>query len=216
MSAKLQLVGMRFGRLTVTDSAGAKHGVTMWRCECDCGGNKEIRGSRLVQGKTSSCGCLVAETMRSMVIKHGATGTRTYKAWDSMKQRCFNPKSQYFAAYGGRGISVCARWMESFENFFTDMGDPPEGMSLDRFPDVDGNYEPGNCRWATDAQQSRNRRTSIFVAFNGETKCISEWAECLGMNYSTVRHRLKQVDPSIAFNDAAYKQWSSRRRKEAA
>lgn len=109
-------------------------------------------------------------------LKHGMSSTSVYKAWAEMRRRCENPKSHAWPDYGGRGISVCERW-RSFENFLSDMGPRPTGTTLDRYPNNDGNYEPGNCRWATDSQQARNKRTNALYTAFGETKTCVEWAE---------------------------------------
>lgn len=114
--------------------------------------------------------------------------TKTYKAWAAMLQRCNNPNTYNYCDYGGRGIKVCERW-KFFENFFEDMGEVPEGKSLDRI-DVNGNYEPSNCRWATSSEQARNRRNNNFITYNGITKPLAEWAETLGISYSVLRTRL--------------------------
>jgi len=122
-------------------------------------------------------------------LTHGFTGTRTFKSWESMKQRCFNPNSKDYARYGGRGISVCDRWHHDFEAFLSDMGERPEGCTLDRI-DVDGHYEPSNCRWADIKTQQRNTRVSKHLTFNGETKPLIEWADELKMYHSTLLRRL--------------------------
>lgn len=147
------LTGMRFGRLTVIAAAGIKSRQRQWRCVCDCGGTKVVAGSSLKSGCTKSCGCLNSETARKARTSHGMFGAPEYNSWAAMIQRCTNEKEKRFADYGGRGIKVCARWLESFENFYADMGERPEGMTLDR-KENDGNYEPSNCRWATKLEQS--------------------------------------------------------------
>jgi hypothetical protein len=124
---------------------------------------------------------------------HGMSYSRPYGIWRSMKERCLNKNSPAWRHYGGRGITVCDRWME-FENFYADMGDPPAGMELDRI-DNDGPYTKENCRWATIKQQGRNRRTNRMITFRGETKCVTEWAESLGMRPSALIHRLDKGWP---------------------
>jgi hypothetical protein len=149
----------RFGRLLAIEPTGEKRwGVTIWRCICDCGAEKTAAVNSLKSGLVQSCGCLLSETARKRKTTHGMYKTPVYQSWDSMIQRCTNPATKKFSDYGGRGIAVCERWL-AFENFYADMGDRPEGHTLDRI-NVNGNYEPGNCRWATAKQQSRNKRTT--------------------------------------------------------
>lgn len=121
--------------------------------------------------------------------KHGMTGTFTFKTWDSMRQRCRNPDNKDFANYGGRGISVCDRWNE-FQTFLADMGERPSGMTLDRI-DVNGNYEPSNCRWATPKAQSRNKRNNVVVEFDGQQMTVAEWAEKTGIERKTLEYRIR-------------------------
>src|SRR5574343_1607894 len=123
-------------------------------------------------------------------VTHGLTHSTTYDAWAQMKSRCSNPNTHCFAMYGGRGISVCDRWRDSCEAFMSDMGERPSPLhSLDRV-DTDGNYEPGNCRWATNEMQARNRRNNVLLTHDGETMCISAWAERIGIHRKTLEKRL--------------------------
>jgi hypothetical protein len=151
------LTGQRFGRLVALRAESAD-GVRRWVCICDCGNEcRYLTGDLRRKVGVTSCGCKRAEALSAKRAPvHGMTRTRTYKSWQSMHQRCANPNTKHFAYYGGRGISVCARWNE-FANFLEDMGVRPPGRTLDRI-ETDGNYEKGNCRWATPAEQQANRR----------------------------------------------------------
>lgn len=162
------MVGQRFGRLVVlaVDSKDANY-MVFWYCRCDCGNNKVIVGTRLRNGKTKSCGCLAREQAASRAKArnattpprktHGLRRSPEYRAWQNMKKRCLSPNAVQYPYYGLRGISICAEWMR-FESFYADMGPKPSRVhSLDR-KDNDGNYEPGNCRWATKVEQATNRR----------------------------------------------------------
>lgn len=153
----IDLTGQRFGRWTVLSRAeDYRRGIPQWSCRCDCGKAGVVRANILKAGESKSCGCLNREMKRN--YSHGLSQTRTYEAWKHMIQRCTNPHAKHFSYYGGRGITVCERWLSSFENFLADMGERPPGLTLDRYPDNDGNYEPDNCRWATWTQQAANRR----------------------------------------------------------
>lgn len=149
------LENTRFGRLVALTKVKVNDRVK-WNCICDCGNFKIVSGCKLKSGNTKSCGCLQRESR----ITHGRSSTKLYKSWSVMINRCINPNCPSYPDYGGRGITVCDRWKYSFENFLEDMGERPEGMSLDR-KDNDGNYEPSNCRWATGTQQEFNKRVRI-------------------------------------------------------
>ena len=145
----------RFGRLVVLGRDPNKNGFVVWRCACECGGTKSVLGSNLRNGNTTSCGCKLIERNSS----HGMTNTPTYTSWYAMKSRVKGHGEKHKADYLDRGITMCDRW-QSFENFYADMGERPEGMTLDRI-DNDGNYEPQNCKWSTALEQASNKRAPV-------------------------------------------------------
>ena len=184
------LTGQTYGAWTVVDRAGRKGNNATWNCRCRCGTVREVSGTSLVKGKSQSCGCVRSDHQRAVVTTHGQEGTRLYKIWTQMKQRCCNPKAPNYAEYGGRGITVCPEWLRSFESFLADMGHPPsDDHTLDR-RDNDGHYTKLNCRWATRSEQQRNKRNSRFITFQGETKNVVEWAELYGLHYTTLAKRV--------------------------
>lgn len=187
-----EFVGRKFGRLTVISKLGSNKRRTVWLCICDCGTFASADRNALNTGTKKSCGCWRHEHGKSRGLqnkKHGMATSSTYKSWRAMRTRCLNPRDEHWENYGGRGITICKRWMDSFENFLSDMGIRPHGRTLDRI-NINGNYEPENCRWSTPTEQSRNQRRNRVVSFNGETMCISAWGEKLGISHSAVTKRL--------------------------
>lgn len=194
------LTGQIFGRLTVLKRVPCQVKSVVWECLCSCGSKKNVRSGDIVSGRTVSCGCrgreVAAENGRLNVGKkqdrhgHARRNTSTYGIWRGMKQRCLNKNSGEYVNYGGRGISVCDRWLV-FDNFLADMGERPEGHHIDRINN-DGNYEPANCRWVTPKQNQRHTRKSRMVEAFGEVRCLAEWAELKGIRALTIHKRLRR------------------------
>ena len=183
-SHTMDLAGQRFGRLVALERIDKKR----WRSACDCGGEAASSTQNLVSGKARSCGCLNREISAVTSRRHGGHGTRAYQVWDAMLQRTTNPKTKQFSDYGGRGISVCAVWLD-FANFLADMGQPPDGYSLER-TNNDLGYCKDNCEWATRTAQQRNRRVNRMISYNGEVKCLAEWAEQFSLTSKVITGRL--------------------------
>lgn len=188
---RANLVGQVFGFLTVVEESGrTAKGAIEWLCKCSCGSTVNRDSTTLRLGRTTSCGC--SSRSRTHGRTHGQTGTPLYRRWQAMIQRTSNSSHPFYEYYGGRGIKVCDRWRESFEAFAADMGPSfSPDLELDRI-DTNGDYEPSNCRWATRTQQARNARSNRRLTFRGHTMTVSEWAETLGLNASTIRARLNK------------------------
>lgn len=217
MSREINLLGKTFGNLTVAVKAKSDHYGIYWWCDCTCGYSKIVRGSHLRQGKIISCGCKQGNHVS--VIKHGhAMGkdkkaSTEYSAWLSMMARCKNPKTKHYRLYGGRGITVCDRWLV-FENFLSDMGlRPSSKYSLDRYPNKDGNYEPGNCRWATIFEQNRNTNRNVFYEHEGRSQILEQWATELNADPGNIGKRIK-AGQSFAEVFNHYKYHAIRRHKK--
>ena len=179
-------IGEKYGRLTVISRGENYRGNAQWVCKCDCGSGKRVvaLGNDLRRGKVKSCGCWNAER----IVSHGQSRSPVYRVWLQMIQRCENPNDAAFHHYGARGISVCPEW-HSFEAFIADMGVRPKGYSLDRI-DNDGNYQPGNCRWATTKQQLNNTRRNRVYEFNGRKQSLEAWCDELGIKPQALNARL--------------------------
>jgi hypothetical protein len=191
MSTKfIDLTGQRFGRLIVINRTLLKNKVTWFFCRCDCGKEKNIRAYSLKCGDTISCGCFKNEQVSKKCSTHRMSKQRIYSIWEGMINRCENPHNRNYKNYGKRGINVCDEW-HSFESFFAYMGHPPTPQhTIERINNY-GNYEPGNCKWATRKEQGNNTRRSLFINFNGQHKTLSEWAELLDIKFKTLYSRLK-------------------------
>lgn len=195
-SSALNLTGQRCGKLVAIRSLGeGKNRKVFWLCQCDCGKTVEVKVQLFREEKVQSCGCLNRQPITgSASFTHGhaprSKVTRTYQTWQGMLQRCTNPLNPKFQDYGGRGITVCERW-QTFENFLADMGIRPNGLSIDRINN-DGNYEPGNCKWATRKEQMNNTRSNRWITFKGQTWRFREWAEQLGISETSLYRRLER------------------------
>lgn len=195
MPKKLELIGSVFGKLTVLSEDGTdSFGATMWRCRCECGAAKSVRGAQLKSGAVRSCGCGVAAAAKVNNTTHGASRTPLFRRWQAMLARCSNKRSKSFKNYGARGITVCERWLD-FQSFSDDMAATfREELELERV-DTDGNYEPSNCCWATVVQQQRNRRNNHRLTINGETLTLVEWEERSGVKANTILTRVRRGWP---------------------
>ena len=190
MATKIHdLVGQRFGRLTVIEQAGInKYKKALFSCICDCGKCCEVIGSKLVSGHTKSCGCLQKEKASKRMTTHGNSMTRLAGIWYGMRKRCGDPNSK---EYGGRGIKICDEWLNSFQAFYEWAMENgySNDLTIDRI-DVNGNYEPSNCRWTTSKVQNNNRSNNRFMTFNGETHTMAEWADITGIKYQVLASRI--------------------------
>lgn len=199
------MTGKKFGRLLVIKMSGQnKNGHALWLCKCDCGNERSFFGSNLRDGKTLSCGCYRDEKNSENNSTHGCARPgrvmSEYLSWQQMKSRCTNPNNPAYDRYGGRGIKICDRWINSFENFYADMGPKPgPEYSLDRWPNNEsGNYEPSNCRWGTDEEQCKNRRSNVWLEYNGERKIIQDWAREFGVTHGAIyQQRKKRSFPEV-------------------
>lgn len=189
----ISLLGRVFGRLTVTGEVSRRNNRRVAVCQCECGAVKNVLHALLANGHTQSCGCLRAEIATARMTKHSHNqrGLRTaeYRAWANMKQRCTNPKSNFYRIYGGRGIEFCQRWMV-FSNFLADMGTKPSPKHTLERKNTNEDYCKENCEWALPAVQCRNKRTNVYVEFQNKRVCISDLADAHGIKRTTLRYRL--------------------------
>lgn len=194
MSNFLDLEGKKLGRLFVIETASSDRNGIKWLCKCDCGNYTIALSRSLAKGTTTSCGCYGKEQRAKASKKHGHSGrsnadtTPTYKTWSSMKRRCKDKNHCNHASYYDKGIKVCERW-EDFTNFLEDMGERPEGKTLDRI-DGDKGYYKENCKWSTPKEQANNMNRNHFLEFNGEKLTISQWADKIGVKYVTLNTRI--------------------------
>lgn len=204
------LTGLRFCRLVAIERVNKVPGRGwLWLCRCDCGNEHLVITNCLTSGNTKSCGCLNDETRRARIAelyerrpehqKHGMSRTETYQIWHAAKSRCEFPNCNDYPEYGGRGIRMCEAWSHSFKAFLEDMGERPKGLTLDRINN-DGNYEPGNCRWATYTEQNRNKSGLVWITFDNRTQLMSDWARELGISKKTLWARLQYMTVERAFS----------------
>ena len=190
------LTGQRFGYLTIIKKAGkSKNNKTLWLCKCDCGNEKICIGNDLITGRTKSCGCL---RKKGSQRTHGFRYTRLYYIWQGIKKRCLNKNTPNYYIYGGRGIAICDEWKNDFKVFHDwafangyDENAKRGDCTIERI-DVNGNYEPSNCRWATMKEQCRNTRSNNLITYNNETRCLMDWSYILNINYDTLLNRFKK------------------------
>ena len=201
MTQLADLTGQKFGRLTVLERSLPNHptGGVCWKCQCDCGNVVTVIANNL-KNRSTSCGCWKKEIAGKAMLgkpspfrSHGLTGTPEYNIWNGMKQRCSNENDSRWHRYGGRGITICARWLgdDGFTNFLSDMGMRPSAdHSIDR-RNNDGNYEPSNCYWGTDIEQANNKSNNRKMTYKGETLNQIEWCRRMGIHQATMNNRLK-------------------------
>lgn len=211
------LTGNRYGFLTAAGPVEIRRYKTTtqvrWLCRCDCGSEPIVSSEHLRSGHTRSCGCRRGDLIRQKITAHGKTGTPEYLVWAHIKGRCENGNDAAFHNYGGRGIRLCKRW-QSFENFLEDMGPRPPKHSIDRI-DVNGNYEPGNCRWATAEVQANNRRGNHRVTIHGVTKTIAEWAKHNGWRQDQIDRRIRRGFSDVEAVTRPLRSWPKPRRCDA-
>lgn len=202
---ELNLVGKKFNKLLVVEKKGKKKGRNVFKCICDCGTIRELEGREIKNGRIKSCGCGIKEGLSKANMTHGMSRTRIYNIWQSMKKRCYNKNCDAYKNYGARGITVCEEWRNNFSSFHQWAVDNgySNTLTIER-KDVNGNYEPLNCSWATTKEQSVNKRNVPLYSHNGETKDLKNWCLELGLNYSSVWRRINyygyDFDKAIGYN----------------
>lgn len=180
-------IGTRFGKLVTTSLPFSFNQRTHIDCTCDCGSTCRANAGELVRGHKQSCGCF----KRWKDLKHGFSGSSEYTIWQGIKGRCLNPTDKNYFRYGGREITVCPEWTESFEAFYRDMGTRPSTQHTIERRDNGAGYNKQNCYWATMKQQGRNRRDNHLLTYNNKTYCMTEWAEITGLSREAIRGRIR-------------------------
>lgn len=201
MGKFVDLTGQRFGRLTVIERVGTKYGQAAWLCQCGCGNCSVVVTGVLRSGRQRSCGCYRSETTTKCRTKHGGKHERLYKIWKNIKTRCTNPNIDQWRDYGGRGIKMCEEWATNYDAFRAwalqngyDESAKRGDCTIDRI-DVNGNYEPSNCRWVNMKVQNNNQRSNKHITFCDETHTLAEWSALKGIKQSTLLIRLKHGWP---------------------
>lgn len=223
--SRIKMENTRYaGVIALRDIGSEKSGDRKWLFACDCGQNFESNGHSVRSGKVISCPTCSAKRSRAGSMKHGQSESREFATWTDMQTRCYNANTASYKYYGGRGIKICDRWLESFTNFLLDMGvKPSPAYSIER-NDVNGDYSPSNCRWATMKEQSRNKRNNRMIEINGVKKLMCDWSEQSGISVTTISLRLKagvigqrllgqsKRDGCLEFNGVrdTFKGWSKR------
>lgn len=214
------ITGQKFGRLTAISHQGAdKHRAALWLCRCDCGAEIITTGNSLRTGKAKSCGCAQREAASKTMSEvnasgkrvtdghliHGENKTRLHRIWCNMRRRCSDQKHDHYDRYGGRGIKVCDAWQSSYVAFrdWALANGYADHLTIERI-DNDGNYEPGNCCWASQKEQVSNRRNSVLITLDGETKPLKEWCEERGINYKAAHAKYKKGVPPEEFLALTY------------
>lgn len=197
MPNKINMIGYKSGRLTVVSEAYNKNGRYYWNCICECGNNVTVAGTHLRNGNTKSCGCLQVDRVRELKTTHGLSHTTEHNSWIGMVQRCRDKNHFAYKYYGGKGIMVCERWNNSFQNFLDDMGKKPTPKHTIERIDSNIGYSMDNCRWATMAEQNLNKSDNHFLTFNGKRQTIKEWSDEVGIHYDTIRHRINTYGWSV-------------------
>ena len=195
-SNAIDLIGHKYNRWTVIERVfpNTNQGSTQWLCRCDCGNTAIVPRNNLRSGASKSCGCWNLENIKEMATTHGKTKTREYEIWSGMKKRCLNPNSKAYSYYGGRGIKICDSWKNDFTAFLTDMGPCPANLELDRIGN-NGNYEPGNCRWATRKEQMQNTSRNVWIEFCGKRMVQTDWIRDLGITGTSWHYWKKRGMP---------------------